>query len=217
MKDEIDLNLFEDIKDKKVLDIGCGSGHSLEYMASKHAKELWGLDLSDSQINNAKRYLKQKGHKAHLFQSPMEVNPGIPTGHFDIVYSIYAFGWTVDLEHSIQLVSDYLKPGGMFVFSWDHPLMACTEMKLNDFVISKSYHETNQYKLMKADQELYITKWKLSSYSEALKKAGMYIDTIIEDVKDEILSKDYNDLDKYYSKDKAKKHPLSIIIKAIKK
>lgn len=46
----------------------------------------------------------------------MEENPGIPENYFDIVYSIYAFGWTIDLEKSILLVSRYLKKRGIFVF-----------------------------------------------------------------------------------------------------
>ncbi|GLC90060.1 hypothetical protein LYSBPC_31870 [Lysinibacillus piscis] len=54
---ENDLNLFDDISDKRVLDIGCGSGHSLEYMANKGAKELWGLDLSTKQIETATHLL----------------------------------------------------------------------------------------------------------------------------------------------------------------
>lgn len=45
---EEELRLFEEIENKKVLDIGCGSGHSLLYMADKGASELWGIDLSET-------------------------------------------------------------------------------------------------------------------------------------------------------------------------
>ncbi|WP_379153967.1 class I SAM-dependent methyltransferase [Paenibacillus sp. sgz5001063] len=47
------MNLFGDVEDKRVLDIGCGSGHSLNFMASRGASELWGIDLSDTQIETA--------------------------------------------------------------------------------------------------------------------------------------------------------------------
>lgn len=40
MKTEDELNLFEHIEGKVVLDIGCGSGHSLKYMGDKMSKEL---------------------------------------------------------------------------------------------------------------------------------------------------------------------------------
>ena len=39
---EEELNLLGDVTGAKVLDIGCGSGHSLQYMDQRRAKELWG-------------------------------------------------------------------------------------------------------------------------------------------------------------------------------
>lgn len=216
MKTESDLKLFDQITDKKVLDIGCGSGHSLKYMAEHGAKELWGLDLSTSQITNAEKLLNGEGYPYHLFNSPMEENPGIPENYFDIVYSIYAFGWTVDLNKSVKRVSNYLKKGGMFVFSWDHPLLACLETSDEQLIISKSYHDVTKVNLVKGEQKMQYNKWKLSSYIDAFKSAGMYVESIIEDVDPEVFSQSYEDMNKYYSKDKSKLIPLSIIIKAIK-
>ncbi|MBD0380958.1 class I SAM-dependent methyltransferase [Paenibacillus sedimenti] len=63
---------------KKVLEIGCGSGHSLKYMASRGASELWGIDLSDTQIKTARNLLSDCNTKFNLFQGAMEKNPGIP-------------------------------------------------------------------------------------------------------------------------------------------
>jgi len=80
-------------------------------MGNKGASELWGLDISSEQIKTAKDFLKGNGYEPNLFVSPMEENPGIPLKHFDIVYSIYALGWTVDIEKTINLVSSYLKRG----------------------------------------------------------------------------------------------------------
>ena len=92
---EDELHLFPDLNGKKVLDIGCGSGHSLKWCGDHGASELWGLDISERQLENARRYLDENGYKAKLFCSPMEQNPSLPQGYFDIAYSIYAIGWTV--------------------------------------------------------------------------------------------------------------------------
>jgi len=40
---EAQLKLFPDLGDKKVLDIGCGSGHSLKWCGENGASELWGV------------------------------------------------------------------------------------------------------------------------------------------------------------------------------
>ena len=57
---EDDLRLFGDVSGKKLLEICCGSGHSLKYHADRKAAELWGVDISDKQIENADAYLKER-------------------------------------------------------------------------------------------------------------------------------------------------------------
>lgn len=39
---EDELHLFGDVSGKKMLEICCGSGHSLKYHADRNAGELWG-------------------------------------------------------------------------------------------------------------------------------------------------------------------------------
>ena len=52
---EDQLNLIPDLGGKKVLELGCGSGHSLAYLwEHKNASELWALDISDEQIRFTK-------------------------------------------------------------------------------------------------------------------------------------------------------------------
>lgn len=41
---EDDLHLFGDVSGKKMLEICCGSGHSLKYHADRNAAELWGVE-----------------------------------------------------------------------------------------------------------------------------------------------------------------------------
>jgi len=151
---EDSLNLFDSLDHKKVLDIGCGSGHSLLYIAKQGAKELWGLDLSSKQIENARKLLSGNNINANLFISPMEENPGIPDEYFDFVYSIYAFGWTIDLKQSIDLVHRYLKKDGAFIFSWDNPLMQCIEIDNNKYTISRSYLDEAMIDITKCNQTM---------------------------------------------------------------
>lgn len=69
---EDDLHLFGDVTNKKILEIGCGSGHSLKYLDEQQAKELWGIDLSTAQINTAAEVLKDTRTNVKLLESPME-------------------------------------------------------------------------------------------------------------------------------------------------
>lgn len=210
------LKLFDFVDNKKVLDIGCGSGHSLLYTAKRGAEELWGLDLSSKQIENARKLLLENDINANLFVSPMEGNPGIPENYFDYVYSIYAFGWTTDLKQSIDLVHRYLKKSGVFIFSWDNPLMQCIEVEGNKYTISRSYLDEATIDLEKGNQTMKLKNWKLSSYINELASAGFKIDKLIEETDKDILTKEQDFSPKYYSKHKAKLINTSFIIKAIK-
>src|SRR4029450_8288836 len=91
------LRLLDEPTDACVLEIGCGSGHSLRYLADRGARELWGLDLSSTQIAFAEETLRSCASRVRLIESPMEVNPVILQNHFDLVVSIYGLGWTTDL------------------------------------------------------------------------------------------------------------------------
>ena len=72
---EDELRLLGTTADLRALELGCGSGHSLRYLAERGARELWGLDLSRVQIAFAEETLRAFTPRCRLFESPMEVNP----------------------------------------------------------------------------------------------------------------------------------------------
>ncbi len=96
--------LFGDVSGKKLLEIGCGDGRSLQYHGEHKASELWGIDISEMQIEKARQHLAENGLSAKLICSPMEEECGIPKDYFDFVYSIYAIGWTTDLEGTFRRI-----------------------------------------------------------------------------------------------------------------
>ena len=63
---ENELHLFGDVNGKKMLEIGCGSGHSLVYHAKHDAGELWGIDISEHQLANAQKHLTDNNVTANL-------------------------------------------------------------------------------------------------------------------------------------------------------
>lgn len=212
---EDELHLFPDLSGKTILDIGCGSGHSLHWCAQKGAKELWGLDLSTKQIENAQSYLTQNGYAPKLYNAPMENECGLPERYFDIVYSIYAIGWTTDLKATFSRAASYLKPGGVLIFSWDHPLMHCLDTSDEQLLFSGTYtDETFSY--IQRGQPVTVQNRRLSTYINELADAGFVIERLIEETDEETLSNPAEFSSSHYSSWKAKKLPLSFIIKARK-
>ncbi len=213
---EDELHLFGDVTGKKVLDIGCGSGHSLKWQGEHGAAELWGLDLSERQLENAQRFLSESGFKPHLFNAPMETDPGLPKNYFDIAYSIYAIGWTTDMQTTFNLVSSYLKKDGISIFSWDHPFMHCVETVDERLVFSGSYFDEGLFEFEKSGNKVSLYNRKMSTYINSLAKAGFAVEQIIEETDKDTMERDHEFSSKYYAPSKAKMFPLSFIIKARK-
>lgn len=207
--------LFGDVSGKKMLEIGCGNGHSLQYHGDRKASELWGIDISEKQIEKAKQHLTACGLSAKLICSPMEEECGIPADYFDVVYSIYAIGWTTDLEGTFCRVASYLKKDGIFIFSWSHPIHRCVVQENNRFAMNKPYFDESWYSVSPdfCQGELILSDRKLSTYINALAKAGFVIEQMIEETDKEIIQlHDANDdLVK-----RAKMFPVTFVIKARK-
>lgn len=213
MATEERLHLLEDLTGKNVLEIACGDGRSLVYCSKKNAKELWGIDISECQLDKARQRLQEERVSANLFLSPMEVNPGIPEYYFDLIYSVYGIGWTQDLDKTISLVGKYLRTNGIFIFSWDNPILPCIENSNEQYVLKHSYMDELLVQ-KKMRKELVIrTNWKLATYINILAKNGFKIECLIEDSKkkeDAVYTQDY------YSEHKAQYIHHSFVLKARK-
>jgi SAM-dependent methyltransferase len=181
---EDDLNLIDNLKGKAVLELGCGSGHSICYLAKvKEAEELWGVDLSQEQIRFTREILDKENISARLLLASMDENPGIPETHFDLVVSIYSLGWTPDLSRTLSLVYSYLKPGGQFIFSWEHPMYQCINYHddIGSFVFTRPYlKEGPEIDPSWKGVEIVLHPRTLSSYLNGIIESGLVLETVIE-------------------------------------
>ncbi|GGA16058.1 hypothetical protein GCM10008018_70880 [Paenibacillus marchantiophytorum] len=204
--------LFGDVSGKKVLEIGCGSGESLKYLGERKASELWGMDISENQIEKTRQHMTACGLSAKLICSPMEEKCGIPEDYFDFVYSVYAIGWTTDLEGTFCRIASYLKKDGAFIFSWSHPIHKCVVEENNSLVFKKCYFDESWYSSSLDESTLALSDRTLSTYVNAIAKAGFVIEQMIEQSDDEIIQSRGNS--KFAQK--AKMLPVTFVIKARK-
>ena len=179
------LNLLGNLNGKRVLEICCGNGRSLEYVSKRGAADLWGLDISKNQITQAKEYLSAKNIRVNLICSPMEGECGIPTDYFDVVFSVFGIGWTTDLNMTFKCIRSYLKDGGSFVFSWSHPLHKCVSVENEKLVFSNSYFDEGWYHADMGDSSIMLSNRMLSTYINALVDNGFVIEKLIEETDEE--------------------------------
>jgi len=212
------LRLLDGTSDICVLELGCGSGHSLRYLAERGARELWGLDLSSTQIAFAEETLRPFASRVRLIESPMEVNPGIPQNHFDLVFSIYGLGWTTDLRRTMALVSAYLRPGGSFIVSGEHPAYGCLDWNGTQYTVARPYfkegpHEHASWKGV----PIVIHHRTLATFVAELVHAGLRLEALVETpVNLGAAKEEHRDPARWYSVARAQTMPTTFIIKGRK-
>jgi SAM-dependent methyltransferase len=215
---EDSLGLLDGVTGVRALELGCGSGHSLRYLAERGARDLWGVDLSSVQIAFAGETLRPFASRVHLIESPMEVDSGVPRDYFDLVFSIYGLGWTTDLPGTMALVAAYLRPGGCFIVSGEHPVYSCLEWNGSQYIVAKPYvaegaHEHTSWK----GSPIVIQHLTLGSFIGQIIKAGLRIEELVETpVNPAAVREAHLDPARWYSVDRARLIPTTFIVKARK-
>lgn len=204
--------LFGDLAGAKVLEIGCGTGHSLQYLGERQASELWGMDISAEQIGKAEQHLAAHDLSAKLICSPMEEECGIPANYFDYVYSVYGIGWTTDLEGTFSRIASYLRKDGVFIFSWSHPIHKCVAAENDLLLFKKSYFDESWYSVSIGGGVLSLSDRKLSTYVNALAKAGFVIEQMVEESDQGMMESNDSEFAR-----KASMLPVTFVIKARKR
>lgn len=97
---------------QKVLDIGCGTGHILNYLPPN--MEYTGYDLNTNYIETAK---KRYGHKGKFYNNRVSDHPDQNADYYDIVLANALLHHLTDEEASEVFRTAYqaLKPGGYLV------------------------------------------------------------------------------------------------------
>ncbi len=113
------LKLIGNVKNKKVLDLGCGFGDHVEKLSKKKPKKIIGIDSSKNLINLAKQ---KKIKNCEFFVNNLENKLKFENNYFDLVYSSLTLHYIKNLNLLFSEVNRVLKKKGLFIFSTGHPI-----------------------------------------------------------------------------------------------
>jgi len=197
---ENDLKLLGSVEGKRILEIGCGGGQNAIAFARQGAITT-GLDLSDKQIEFAKRLAEEEGVKVDFVRGDMTDMKEIESESQDFVYTAVSLCYT-PIEKTFKEVYRVLNPGGKFVFSDIHPFYDVFSEE--DFTLQNTYFRSDFHEW---DWEyLDGSEWKgtpcsgyyykVSDFINALIDSGFILERVLEPepVEKDILSdytKDY--------------------------
>ena len=113
------LKAIGSVKDKTVLDLGCGFGDLASRLSRRGAKKIIGIDNSKAMIQLA----TEQNIKKCAFQVG-DMNKKLPfkDNSFDMVVSSLAFHYVKNLKGLYKEIHRVLKKDGILVFTTGHPI-----------------------------------------------------------------------------------------------
>jgi SAM-dependent methyltransferase len=102
------------VKDKTVLDAGCGSGYGTDFLASQGAKYALGIDISPEAIAYAQAHYQRD----NLEYRVMDVTePDLNDGSFDVIVAFELIEHLQNQERFLAEMARVLKNDGLFIIS----------------------------------------------------------------------------------------------------
>ena len=109
---------FDQWRDKKVLEVGCGLGTDLLQFARGGA-EVYGIDLTEKGANLTRKRLGLYGLSGKISVGDSETLP-FASNHFDLVYSWGVIHHTPNTEAAAKEIVRVCKPGGRIMVMLYH-------------------------------------------------------------------------------------------------
>lgn len=210
------LKLLPDVKNKRVLDLGCGFGTFTRLIYDAGASKVTGIDASNRMIELAKENKCERDISFEVI--PLE-EMDFPEDAFDIVVSNLVLHYIEDISSLFCKIHKVLSKDGYLIFSTEHPTSTAsynlgwyTDEKTGELL----YWKLDNYGVLGERQtnwmEHIITKYHrtIEAYCKALLENGFSLEYICEAVPTQEDIKRNKDLKKYL------KRPLYLIIKAKK-
>jgi len=118
------LGILGDVRDKDVLEYGCGGGQWSISLSLRGARPV-GMDLSIRQLAHAGRLMRGAGTRFPVVNADAERTP-FDDESFDVVFCDHGAMTFADPHRTVPEVARVLRPGGLFAFNIATPLMWLT-------------------------------------------------------------------------------------------
>jgi len=193
--------MLPDLKDKKILDIGCGMGqHAMQY-SKAGASLVLGTDISEKMLAFARENNSADNitYRRLAFEDLEQLDE-----KFDVITSSLAFDYSEDFALLMKKIYALLNDGGHLVFSMSHPISTAYDgvydrytrtekgerlyANLHNYGIEGERH----FKWVVDDYEVYHRK--ISTLINCIASAGFIIEECQESTVPEDILKEHPDM-----------------------
>jgi trans-aconitate methyltransferase len=137
------IDLLGDVKDRAIVDLGCGDGRFGVWLAEQGCSSYTGLDASTQMVGLARTRLARSPHAKVVVQDINDWRPA--PGTAGLVTARMSLHYIQDLPGVIERVGHCLIPGGRFVLSVEHPVITSDYTSASGDDVPDSWRVTNYF------------------------------------------------------------------------
>ncbi len=176
------LELLGDVKNKTILDLGCGDAKFGVELLGQGCASYLGLEPSSKMLEFAKRNLVNTNGNAE--QGTIETW-SYPSEQFDVVVSRLVLHYVEHLDEAFRNIYKTLKPNGCFIFSVLHPVITSYdtprekgEVRTN-WIVDDYFKQSSRQVRLRND---YVTQYHrtLETTLMSLQEAGFVFEQLRE-------------------------------------
>ncbi|HET6400903.1 MAG TPA: class I SAM-dependent methyltransferase [Candidatus Kapabacteria bacterium] len=124
------IHFVRDVRDKSILDLGCGSGAKALYFAEHGAKSVLGLDISDEFIGG----WEAKGKPSNLHFIRTDINQlgeckELKGCQFDLILGFQVMGYAHDERQALRSMRELLTEDGIIIVMASSPIRMAVEAR----------------------------------------------------------------------------------------
>ena len=176
------LQLLGHIKDKSILDLGCGDAQFGVELMQKGCQSYTGIEGSHRMYEEAQIQLQNTNGIVHLLNLK---DYTYPSSTFDIVTSRLVLHYIEHIDDTFRQIFQTLKPGGTFAFSVQHPVITSAFESLQTTGKRTSWLVDDYFKTGKRvepwiNEQVIKYHRTIEQYFMSLQKAGFTITSLRE-------------------------------------
>jgi ubiquinone/menaquinone biosynthesis C-methylase UbiE len=171
------LKLLGTVEGKRILDLGCGTGHNAIALARQGAKVI-GVDESSDQVAAARAACEREGVKVELHHAPLAELAFLRADTIDGAVSACGLSPVEDIDRVFRQVHRILRPETALVLSFPHPAFALVDVADPERRVQRSYWESAPI-AADGDHPLDVPR-TISGLFTSLSRANFRVDTVLE-------------------------------------
>jgi len=171
-----ELRLLGDVRSKRVLDLGCGTGAAAVTFAREGAVVI-ALDASAALLAKARARAEREEVKVEWRTGDLADLAFLRAESIDAAFSAYSVAEVDDAARLFRQVQRVLKPNGPFVFSYEHPMALCIG---TSGAVERSYFDPGPIDVERHGERVLVHARGVGDVFTELGRAGFRVDTILE-------------------------------------